>query len=182
MKRTLGIRRPSRRAAPSNRRPARRRSGFTIVEVVLATGILALGASVVLGLLNFGAVLATHSARRADAAAVLPTVVADLEERLFPLLEDGSVGPPQDLVDQPVPGYERLTYSVEAEPLTEGLEPPGFPALYRVQIEIAWTGSGRRRTLEAETLLTRGVPFGARLRRAFIEGDEIRRPLPGNGP
>lgn len=159
-----------------------RRSGFTIVEVVLAVGILALGASVVLALLNFGAMLTTHSARRADAAAALPTVVADLEERLFPLLEDGSVGPPSDPTDQPVPGYDRLTYSVVSEPLTEGLEPRGLPALYRVEIEIAWTGAGRRRTLQAETVLTRGVPFGARLRRAFVEGARIRRPLPGNGP
>jgi hypothetical protein len=157
------------------------RAGFTIVEVVFAMGILALGASVLLGLLNFGASLASGAKVRAEAASMLPTVVIDLEERLFPLLEDGSVGEPVDVVDQPVPGHSRLTYSTRSTPVSDE-EAGGMPTLYRVEIELAWMGQGRRRALTCDTLMTRQVPFGARLRRAFIENETIDNPLVGGNP
>jgi hypothetical protein len=147
-------------------------AAFTIVEVVLALGILALGASVLLWLLSFGASLATSASLRADAASVLPAIVADLEERLFTLAPDGAVGEPRSIVDQPVPGHPRLTYSATASPLVEfdaTVDP--LPPIHEVSIDLTWTRSGRRRTVTFETLLAQQVPFGARLRRRIVEGE-----------
>lgn len=147
-------------------RTARGRRGFTILEVVFAMGILMVGLSVLLGLLSFGAGLGTTSIQRADAAAAVQVVLADLEERLFPMDEEGEVGEPADLVDIPVPGSERLVYSTVAtpDPLHTG---PG-PALYRVDIEIKWEQSGTERALRVSTLMAGQIPFGERLRRALL--------------
>lgn len=150
------------------RRTRRRARGFTILEVVFSMGILLIGLSVVLGLLSFGAGLGTSSVRRAEAAAALEFVVADLEERLFPLAADGTVGEPRDLVDVPVPGYERLVYSTVATPDPDHVGPG--PILYRVVIHLKWRQSGQDRLLSVATLMPRQVPFGERLRRALLGG------------
>jgi hypothetical protein len=162
------------------------RRGFTLLEVVLALGLLVFGLGVLLSLFSFGAGLARAAALRAEAAGCLSFVVADLEERLFPLAADGTVGEPLPLVDLPVSGHDSLRYSALATPLLDPAfqEPAGdgYPTLYRVQIQVAWEARGRRRALDFETLLPRSLPFGARLRRAFVEGGQIDSPLPGGNP
>ena len=94
------------------------RSGFTIVEVVLAMGLLLLGMTAVLGLLSFGAALARTAALRTAAAGAAEAIAADLEETLFPLTIDSAtgdrlVGEPHAIVDREVPGYPGLLYSAQ---------------------------------------------------------------------
>lgn len=150
--------------------------GFTILEVVLAMGILAIGTTVVLSLLTFGAVLSKSAALATASAAAIDAVVADLEESLFPIEEDGSVGEPRAIVDRPVSGAPGVVYSASAEPN------PDRPLEYRVDVELAWRSAGVRRAHSFQTLLLREVPFGERMRRRFVERGRPPAPDLGSGP
>ena len=56
----------------TQRTPRTRRGGFTLIEVVLAMGILVTGMTMLLGLYTFGAAMArTAQLRASSAAAVL---------------------------------------------------------------------------------------------------------------
>lgn len=165
------------------RRASRGRSaGFTLVEVLLAVGLFALGASMLLGVFAAGAGLASGADRRADAAARLETIAADLEERLFPLLPDGTVGPPRELVDVPVPGSDRLVYTARPTFEPGAKVHPDLPARVRVDLEVRWRESGRRVALETQLLFTHTVPVGERLRRRFVPGAALEPAEPAAEP
>lgn len=156
-------------------RPAPRRGGFTLLEVLLAMVLLFVGMASILGLLSFGAGLARTAELRGASAEAIESVLTDLEERLFPLERDASgadvVGEPRDRVDAPVPGHPGLTYSTRSTPNPEN------PLEYRVDVEIRWSVSGTARTKSFTTLLLRQIPFGERLRRDFVETGENKRSL-----
>lgn len=162
---------------------ASKRSGFTLLEVVLAMGLLMVGMSVILTLLTFGAGLSRESEKRADAAAAVRAVVADLEESLFPLSAEGVIGEPVPITDRPLPGYPGLTYSATAtvNPDRAGdvplMETPGIalragPIEYRVDISINWLAGGATQTRQFSALLPREVPFGTRMRRLFVDSED----------
>ncbi len=142
--------------------PAGRRRGFTIVEVVLAMGILMLGATAILGMLTFGAALTRSAQLRATAATAAEAVMADLEQVLFPY-EDGEVGEPVEIVDREVPGAPGVVYSAHAT------VHPEDPLEYRVDVEMRWQSGGVQRARGFSTILLRELPLGERLRRDFVE-------------
>ena len=143
-------------------------AGFTLIEVVLAMGILLLGSSAILGLLSFGAALSRTAVLRSGASDAIEAIVSDLEESLFPLqltsTGDEVAGAPRDLVDRPVPGHPSLVYSTHSTPNPEN------PLEYRVDVEITWAVGGTTRSKRFTTLLLREVPFGERLRARLVEG------------
>ena len=116
-----------------------------------------------------------------EGAALASAVVADLEEGFFPLLENGGVGEPVPVVDRQLPGYPQLVYSATATVNPDRLDElfladqPGAPTSalgaleYRVDVELRWKESGRRRGRGFSVLLLREVPFGARLRKQLVE-------------
>ena len=124
---------------------ARTRDGFTIVEVVMAMFILLIGMTSILGLLSFGAAMSRTAALRSNSSFAIDAIVADLQETMFPLedTEDGLsvAGEPVDVIDRQVPGRPRLTYSARAYPEPSEDLPTG-PVLYRVDIDIRWSGEG----------------------------------------
>lgn len=150
-------------------RPSRpnARAGFTLVEVVLAMFVLLIGMTSILGMLSFGAALARTAALRNGAAGAIEAIVADLEERHFPLELDEQgdevAGEPTDVVDRPVPGFAGLSYGTHSTPNPEN------PLEYRVDVEMRWTTGGTTRTKSFRTLLLREVPFGERLRQRLVE-------------
>ena len=145
------------RPAPS------RRGGFTLLEVMLAMGILVMGMSVLLSLLTFGAAVTRSAALRTRSTVVIESVMADLKESLFPLEPDGTVGdPPALLQGRRVPGVVGALYSAKIRPN------PDDPYEFRVDVEVSWESEGVRRTKTFQTLLLREVPFGERMRRQFI--------------
>jgi type II secretory pathway pseudopilin PulG len=165
-----------------NAAQATRKQGFTIIEVVLAMGVLMVGMSVILTLLTFGAGLSRESELRADSAAAVSAVVADLRESFFPLSPEGVVGEPTPITDRPLPGYPGLTYSASAivNPDRVGdlalMESPGAALRagaieYRVDITMSWRSGGARQTRQFSALLPREVPFGARMRRLFVDSE-----------
>ncbi|MCY3001419.1 MAG: prepilin-type N-terminal cleavage/methylation domain-containing protein [Planctomycetota bacterium] len=157
-----------RRSAPQGRR-----GGFTILEVLIAMGILLIGMSAVLGLLTFGASMTRNAALKCASASAVEAVVADLEEGFFPIVRDEatgetSVGAPPPVENRPVPGHPGLTYSARGTPDPKDNR-AGGALRWRVDVEIRWVTSGRSRSRTFTTLLLRQVPFGERLRRELIE-------------
>ena len=144
------------------------RAGFTLIEVVLAMGVLVLGMTSILGMLSFGAALSRTASLRAGASRAIDAIVIDLEETLFPLvvdeLGDEVAGEPRDVQERELPGYPGLQYSTHSTPNPEN------PLEYRVDVEIRWTVGGTARSKRFTTLLLREVPFGERLRARIVEG------------
>lgn len=142
------------------------RAGFTLLEVVLAMGILVLGLSSLLGLFTFGAALTRQAGLRSISATAVDSIMADLEASLFPLESGGTAGEPAVFENRDVPGADGVVYSAVAEPNIDGpLNRAGDPLEYRVDIELAWRTQGVRRTKSFTTLMLREVPFGERMRR-----------------
>lgn len=137
------------------------RAGFTILEVLVAMGILLFGMTAVIGLLTFGAALSKTAHLRTTAASAMEAVVADLEETLFPIV-DGEAGEPKPIEKKPLAGMEEIVYS--ATPRAN----PDDPLEYRVDVEITWKTQGVQREKRFHVLLLREVPFGERLRRRFV--------------
>lgn len=164
-----------------------RSAGFTIVEIVVAMGVLLLGMSAILGLLTFGATMTRAAAMRGSASTSVEAVVADLEETLFPITRDPqtgdwSVGEPATVTSVAVPGYPGLTYTAKAVPDPSELSARDGPLRYLVTVEMHWTAGGRARSKSFQTLLLRQVPFGERLRRELIERRFDAPPVAGPAP
>ncbi|MFT4649527.1 MAG: prepilin-type N-terminal cleavage/methylation domain-containing protein [Planctomycetota bacterium] len=149
---------------PHGDRP-NKKAGFTLIEVILAVGILAMGMTSVLGLFTFGAALTQAAELRTRSANVIEAVAADLEVKLFPAGEDGMPGEPIDLLDQQVPGVERARYNVVAFPVENSpLAEDGGPLEYEVRIQVFFETRGVRRSRTYETRLLRQRSFAQRMR------------------
>lgn len=152
----------------------KREAGMTLVEVLVAMGILLVGMTAILGLLTAGAALSRTAVLRTAAAASTEAVVEDLRETLFPIEPEsqtgtggglwGVPGAPRPVVDRVLPGEPNIVYSATAT------ENPDRPGQYRVDVEMSWQSAGVRRARRFSTLLIRELPFGERLRRRFVEG------------
>lgn len=138
------------------------RSGFTIIEVVLAMGILVFGATAILGFLTFGAATVRQAQLRTTAASALEAVTADIDRHLFPF-ENGIVGLPKSLENRNVPGAPGVIYSASA------VGNPDRADEYRVDVELSWKAAGVRRSKKIQLLRLREISFGERLRREFVE-------------
>jgi hypothetical protein len=164
---------------------AGRNGGFTLLEVLLAMGVMLLGVSMLLGLLTFGAALSRAAALRGKASTTVEAVVQDLEENLFTLLEDGTAGAPRPIEERPVPGATGVVYSARAEPITASeAVAVGNDVLHReylVDIDVRWTTGGVQRNTTWRTVLLREVPFGERMRRRFL-ADEQPKPKGETSP
>lgn len=147
----------------------RRQGGFTIIEVLVAMGILLFGMTTILALLTFGAALSRTAHLRTAGAALAEAVVLDLEETLFPLV-DGEAGEPRPIRERALPGLDEIVYS--ATPTQN----PRNPLEYRVDVEMTWKSAGVKREKRFTTLLLREIPFGERLRRRFVEGGAASAP------
>lgn len=173
--------------SPSPRSAPRRRAAFTIVEVVVAMGILLLGMTSILGLLSFGAALARTAALRNSAASAIDAVVGDLQESFFPLVDAPGgrrkvAGVPTPIEGREVPGHDGILYSARPTPVPDPDDPQGPARAWRVDIEISWTTQGSRRSRTFQTLLLREVPFGERLRREFLDRDRSPPPAAAGAP
>lgn len=143
-------------------------SGFTIVEVVLAMGILLVGAAAILSMLTFGASLTRAAQLRTAAAAAVEAVRADIETHMFlydPSMdgEEGEVGAPVDLVDRAVPGLKHVVYSATAT------QNPDLAREHRVDVDIRWSSGGVQRNKQITWIFLQEISFGERLRRRFVE-------------
>jgi Tfp pilus assembly protein PilE len=156
------IRTPSSTRTNSSRRA---RGGFTIVEVIVAMFILLIGMTSILGLLSFGASLSRTAHLRTNASAAIEEVMSDLQETFFPIV-NGEAGEPKKIERRELHGVPDVVYS--ATPVQN----PDRPLEYRVDIEMSWKSAGVELEKSFSTILLREVPFGERLRRRFVEGQD----------
>ena len=147
-------------------------SGFTLLEVLLASSLLAAGMAMILGVFNFGSALSRTAELRALSAGTVEALVHDLEESLFVLRDDGSVGEPRTIADRPVPGRQGVLYSVTATGNVDSIDADGLPREYVVDIKVRWQSAGVKRDQVWTTIMLREVPFGARMRRRFVRPAE----------
>lgn len=145
---------------------AGRRAGFTLIEIVLAAGLLAIGLSALIGLFTFGANLVSQARLSAEAAQALEGLVADLPGRLFPLDERGQVGPPRSLASEPVPGHPRLSFEALPSPTPVSASDYPGPPLWAVEVTVRWKSRGLERGLSQRILLPQTISLAERLRRA----------------
>ncbi|MCY2961247.1 MAG: prepilin-type N-terminal cleavage/methylation domain-containing protein [Planctomycetota bacterium] len=160
---------------------AHARSGFTILEVLVAMAILLFGMTTILGLLTYGTALSRTAQLRTSAASAAQATIADLEETFFPDVA-GEAGEPREIVDRAVPGAEGLVYSAKGRPN------PDRPLEYRVDIAMTWSSQGVKREKRFTTLLQRELQFGERLRHRASPGPSRTEsstkpaaPPPGSG-
>lgn len=151
---------------------SRTRSGFTIIEVVVAMALFLLGMTCVLGILTFGAAMTRNASLRTDGASAVEAVVADLDERLFPLIEEGGAvraGIPEAIVERTLPDRPDVTYSAKVTPNPAQKDYPGGALEWRVDVTMRWTSGGQTKNRQFTTLCLREIPFSERLRRRFVE-------------
>ncbi len=147
--------------------------GFTLIEVVLAASLFVMGMSMIMGVYSFGSALSRTAELRSVSAEIVDAIMADLDETLFPLRDDGLVGPPRAIVDRPVPGRAGVVYSVETKPnvdtleILPGLEEP-VATEYLVTLTVRWQARGVKREARWTTIMLRELPFGARMRQRFL--------------
>lgn len=134
-----------------------RQDGFTLIEMLVAMGILVVGVTTILGLLTFGAALQRTAERQSEAALAAEQVVDDLRNLAFPVNPDGTPGEPSTQMEFPVQGHPRLTASVDLK------RNPALVGEYFATILIQWRERGQLKGEEFRTILQRETPFGARL-------------------
>ncbi|MCA8981473.1 MAG: hypothetical protein KDC14_15695 [Planctomycetes bacterium] len=142
--------------------PGGSRGGFTLIEVMLAVGILVFGAAAIIGMLTVGAAMTRTAELRTSAASSLEAVLDDLDHQLF-RLEDGELTGPHDVIDRAVPDAPGVVYSATA------VQNPDRPKEYVVDVHLRWEAAGVQRSKRFQTLKLKEISFGERLRREFIE-------------
>ncbi|MFT6110985.1 MAG: hypothetical protein ACJA2W_003914 [Planctomycetota bacterium] len=154
----------------------RGRAGFTLIEVLLAAGLLVAGMSMILGVFNFGSAMSRTAELRSLASGTVEAIMHDLEETLFLVNDDGTIGEPRAIQDRPVPGREGVVYSVTTIANLKSIDPEeaglgaGLPMEFVVEVSVQWQSSGVKRTESWTTIMLRELPFGARMRRLVGTG------------
>lgn len=142
--------------------------GFTLVEMMIAMGILVVGVTSVLGLLTFGAALQRTAERRTEAALVAAQVVADLRDS-FDAQASGPAEQPAVLRFEPaIAGHPNLRATVQLR------RNPELEGEYVAEIALRWLERGRWRSETYRTIVQREVPFHRRAAAA------LRGPGPSN--
>lgn len=134
-----------RRAAAASRRRA---AGFTLLEIIVAFGILALGLTLLLGTLSGASRQLRDAGEAGRAALVAESLLATHAETL--------TGPGSWHGDA---GAGRYRWRVEAEPWEDPARPrgnarvaPRAARLLRVRLDLQWGEGGPRQRLHLSTL------------------------------
>jgi prepilin-type N-terminal cleavage/methylation domain-containing protein len=117
-----------------------RQSGFTLIEILLAIGILSLGITAVLFMFTVGVQSHRRARDRTQAAMLADTVInqvsADLVGQTLPDYYGTDVDGNPQLVDARHADFPGLTYSVDFFPIYDSdLEIHDF---YRVTVTVRW--------------------------------------------
>ncbi len=137
-----------------------RTAGFTLIEILAAFLILALGMGTVLGF--FSSTLARERAAvmRTRLCGALPVVEDLVREKLR---EKGEL---KDLAGQEIPGFPGLTWSASFK------ESPGWPGEVLGRITFSWQEGGDAQKEEIVEFFTRNEPFHVRAARILLQGGE----------
>ncbi len=120
-------------------RRARDHQGLTLIEVLIAAAILAVGLLALLSVFPIGYVDVNVSGGQSKATAYAQQMLEQLKNQTF------NPGP-LNQTDTPEPGYSR-TWTIAQE---LGTNPPN--RLARIQVTVVWTRGDRSQTVALETM------------------------------
>ncbi len=142
---------PGRHATPRSTRPSRgRAAGFTLLEALVATLIMAIA---VVGLLSAISTSLGNAARLSEHDQISLLAKRKMEDVLAASLPLG-----QPLTGQFSPaesGGLTAGWSAVVYPFERNIAGVGDAVLDRIVLEVWWTSGGKRRTLELETYRAR---------------------------
>lgn len=133
-------------------------AGFTLVEMMVALGILVMGMTSLIGLFT-AAVSTRYSAElRSRAAAVAEEVLRDIQEDVL-ARDDGLEPEIPSLGPQPVEGMPSMRYRVDF------IIDPEQPDLVMAEVRIGWSEQGAQLEQVFRRILPREQPFRERVLR-----------------
>ena len=146
------------------RRSADRQGGFTLLELLIALGILSFGITALIGVLSVGVGTRRGAEMRTQAVLLSDQILHHIQERIFadhPIPQEFS--DEQDLAIDPVvvdqiDGFAGLRYSVSFVVDVER------PDLVLAIIRVSWRDQGEDVGQEFRRILPRAAPFSYRVR------------------
>ncbi len=142
-------------------------SGFTLLEMIVAMGVLVVGITSLLGALSSGLGTRRGAEQRHRAVLLADHVIHELESGIwFEAPPPNDEGPseilPEDLAIDPVsvpsvPGYPGMKYRVEFE------VDPEHPDLVLARIRISWMDQGSDVGTEFLRIMSRSQPLSQRV-------------------
>lgn len=151
----------------------RRVRGFTLLEIMVALGVFAIGASAAFALLVAAASAGRRAEHETNAALIAESELADLQADLLQDIDLTALrkADPQDpdapapagtnpatrwaFQDRVSPAYPDYKYDVAITPLDGPV--PDQPWAYLVEVEVRWSERGRGRSKTFQTVLLRGL-------------------------
>lgn len=137
--------------------------GFTLLEIVVALGILVFGATALIGALSVGVNTRRGTEMRARAALMAGQVLQHVERELLAShpIPDGwetaeDLAIPREEV-APVDGYPGMKYSVEFTTT------PERPDVVLVTLRISWRDQGEDQAQVLQRVMPRAVPLSRRV-------------------
>lgn len=126
------------------RRRARGRGGFTLMEILVALMVLAIGTTGIFLLLSIGTQTHKRANDQAVVAAMAGTLLAELDQAL-------ALADPTDLKDATHPSFPE-GFKYDATFVKVG---PAAARAYAVTVRIKWQRAGREESETFETVLLR---------------------------
>ncbi len=156
----------------------RRGRGFSLLEVIVALGVLAIGATAAFALLVAAAAAGRRAEHNVNAALIAETILNDVQGELtenFRLDDHESAAdaapipgqrPDPDRAapaadtrylarNEAWPAYPGYTYDIAVTPLPGPV--PDEPWQYLVQVEVRWSNRGKRRSAVFSTVLLKTI-------------------------
>lgn len=164
-----------------------RRQGFTLLEIIVALGVLAIGATAAFSLFVAGAASGRRAEHEVNAALIAETVIDDLRDDLtvdldlsdYPSATDPNAAPGAPAPLNPKtrwlardgvwPGFEDYKYDLAITPLDGPV--PDDPWQFLIEVEVRWSDQGTRRSAQYSTIMLRSVTG-----RELPQPDPSRRP------
>lgn len=137
--------------------------GFTLLELLVAMGILVFGATTLIGALSVGVGTRRGTEMRARAVLVADQVLHDLEQRVLgqhPLPPDWQTAAELEMpaeASTTLDGFPGMRYSVEFTTSSER------PDIVLATVRIAWRDQGEDQGQEFKRLMLRSVPLTQRV-------------------
>lgn len=133
----------------------RPRRGFTLIEVLLAMAIFAVGVSALMGMFQFGGSMESEARAYAELAPAINTVLEDVKANAWRLDRSGAIAGLREYHAEPVPGAPGYRYDLLAD--------AGGDAELRRAALVFYRSSPEHPVARVEFLLPRHVPLQRRL-------------------